>query len=84
MMARRNLSHPSTAVPSDVRPKYEAIRALSLGSTTARNAASRPSKSIRPRGSSCSIEGAAMTWFVLLGRSKVKGLVAATTLREAM
>ena len=28
MMARRNLSHPSTAVPSDVRPKYEAITAL--------------------------------------------------------
>ena len=27
-MARRNLSHPSTAVPSDVRPKYEAITAL--------------------------------------------------------
>ena len=28
MMARRNLSRPSTAVPSDVRPKYEAITAL--------------------------------------------------------
>ena len=28
MMARRNLSHPSTAVPSDVRPKCEAITAL--------------------------------------------------------
>jgi hypothetical protein len=28
MMARRNLSHPSTAVPSDARPKYEAITAL--------------------------------------------------------
>ena len=28
MMARRDLSHPSTAVPSDVRPKYEAITAL--------------------------------------------------------
>lgn len=28
MMARRVLSHPSTAVPSDVRPKYEAITAL--------------------------------------------------------
>ena len=27
-MARRNLSHPSTAVPSDIRPKYEAIIAL--------------------------------------------------------
>lgn len=28
MMARRNLAHPSTAVPVDVRPKYEAITAL--------------------------------------------------------
>jgi hypothetical protein len=28
MMARRNLSHPLTAVPADVRPKYEAITAL--------------------------------------------------------
>lgn len=28
MMAHRNLSHPSTAVPADVRPKYEAITAL--------------------------------------------------------
>ena len=28
MMARRNLSRPSTAVPSDIRPKYEAITAL--------------------------------------------------------
>ncbi len=28
MMARRNLSHPSTAVPANVRPKYEAITAL--------------------------------------------------------
>ena len=28
MMARRNWSHPSTAVPSKVRPKYEAITAL--------------------------------------------------------
>jgi hypothetical protein len=27
-MARRNLSRPSTAVPPDVRPKYEAITAL--------------------------------------------------------
>jgi hypothetical protein len=27
-MARRNLSHPSTTVPSDVRPKFEAITAL--------------------------------------------------------
>ena len=28
MMARRNLAHPSTAVPPKVRPKYEAITAL--------------------------------------------------------
>lgn len=28
MMARRNLSHASTTVPVDVRPKYEAITAL--------------------------------------------------------
>ena len=28
MMARRNLSHPSTAVPSKVRSKYEAVTAL--------------------------------------------------------
>ena len=27
MMARGNLSHPATAVPSNVRPKYEAITA---------------------------------------------------------